>query len=360
MNNLNYSLKITLLCLVYIFWGSNIVIKAQDIDELNKKELKTALKGCINLKDSLTQLVSSINYTNNNNQIKITELNAEIARLKQTVEEYSTKLVNEERKFREVNIALEKAENSIKQIGDSLKEIKSPLAGDIKYDFLNNYFSNPYPLNKASFNFRFEKVLLGKAVLINNDYSDQYDQDYDFGFFINDLHTSDYSNAVDEPYEKAKSHQYLPEFLNIDELTINVENVDSLLPRIEILKNKLVTFYYKNGTEENFLFNIYEGDKNNFKKTLQIELASEDVQSDGSKNRQKDMIWKIFQLNNECYLLLTAKQLKRINFPIKEFLSNYYNTRTPENNGHIVFSRKPSNNECNPINMIFLFKLISK
>lgn len=356
MNNFKYSLKISLLCLVFIFCGSNIVIQAQDIDELNKKELKSALRGCISTRDSLIQLTSKLTYTNNNNQIIIAELNTEIARLKQTVEEYSTKLVNEERKFREVNIALEKAENNIKQIGDSLKESKSALAGHMKYDFLNNYFSSPYPLNNASFNFRFEKVLIGKTVLFDN-YN--YNKDYDeFSFCINN-YSSEFEYEGDENFNKEKYHQYLPEFLNKDELTINVKDIDSLLPRIEILKNKLVTFYYKDGTEENFLFNIYNAELNNFERTLQIELASEALQSDGSKNKEKNIIWKLFLLNKECYLLLTAKQLKRINFPIKEFLSNDYNTRTPENNGHIVFSRKPSNNECNPLNMIFLFKLIS-
>lgn len=91
------------------------------------------------------------------------------------------------------------------------------------------------------------------------------------------------------------------------------------MPKIEILNNKLFTIKYNDGSEESFLFNVKQmksGDNNNQRKILQIELANEAVKADGSNNTAKDIVWRFFAIENECYLALTLGQLRRLNLKL--------------------------------------------
>jgi hypothetical protein len=323
------------------------ITKAQNIEELSKKELRFALRSCISEKDSIKQLEAAITHSSNNDRKKIIELSAQIGILQQTVNDYSKKLAEEEKKCRQIFSDLEESKKTIKHLNDSLKENEWPSSGNLKTDFLNSYFAKPYALNHAAFNLSFEKVMMGRFVGARSYWSE------DEGRLITCQIFSDDDNS------SSGFHQYLPEYINKTDIISNVKNIDSLLPRIEILKNKFVTFYYRDLSEENFLLNIYHGEENNFIKTLQLELASESVRADGSKNKEKDMIWKILEINNECYLMLTKNQLQRIKLPFKKFEDE---RNEGDKNGYVVFSRKTSvgtNNfgYINPLNLIFLFKL---
>ena len=109
----------------------------------------------------------------------------------------------------------------------------------------------------------------------------------------------------------------------------NSDYFNSKLPKIEVLKNKLFTIKYNNGSEESFLFNVKQiesEDNNNQRKILQIELANEEVKADGSNNTAKDIVWRFFAIENECYLALTLGQLNRLNLKlisVKEGLEVY-------------------------------------
>ena len=64
-----------------------------------------------------------------------------------------------------------------------------------------------------------------------------------------------------------------------------------------------------------FLFNVKKiesEDNNNQRKILQIELANEEVKADGTNNTTKDIVWRFFAIENECYLALTLGQLNRL------------------------------------------------
>ena len=162
----------------------------------------------------------------------------------------------------------------------------------------------------------------------------------------------------------------------------NSNFLDSKLPKIEVLKNKLFTLKYINGTEESFLFNSKKNgsdDKNNQRGILQIELANEEVKEDGSNNTAMDIVWRFFIIGNECYLALNANQLNRIGLMIQssgsiqyytngnlrndeDFSTNYYNNGSFTSGNGIYLSRNKdsymeSSKYINPGNLIYLFKL---
>jgi hypothetical protein len=162
----------------------------------------------------------------------------------------------------------------------------------------------------------------------------------------------------------------------------NSDYFNSKLPKIEVLKNKLFTIKYNDGSEESFLFNVKQiesEDNNNQRKILQIELANEEVKADGSNNTAKDIVWRFFAIENECYLALTLGQLNRLNLKLisvdkgleaysetrqtidftSDYRSNYKYTTTGEG---LYLSRNKdlfmdSSKYINPEKIIYLFKL---
>jgi hypothetical protein len=162
----------------------------------------------------------------------------------------------------------------------------------------------------------------------------------------------------------------------------NSDYFNSKLPKIEVLKNKLFTIKYNDGSEESFLFNVKQiesEDNNNQRKILQIELANEEVKADGSNNTAKDIVWRFFAIENECYLALTLGQLNRLNLKLIsvdkgleaysetrqtiDFTSDYrsYYKYTTTGEGLYLSRNKDlfmdSSKYINPEKIIYLFKL---
>jgi hypothetical protein len=162
----------------------------------------------------------------------------------------------------------------------------------------------------------------------------------------------------------------------------NSDYFNSKLPKIEVLKNKLFTIKYNDGSEESFLFNVKQiksEDNNNQRKILQIELANEEVKADGSNNTAKDIVWRFFAIENECYLALTLGQLNRLNLKLisvdqgleaysqtnqrNEFVTRFdsYYKKTTTGEGIYLSRNKDlfmeSSEYINPAEIIYLFKL---
>ncbi len=377
---------------------SNLVLyysmSAQDINDMNKKELrdlfvKTQLKN-----DSLVKLVNDVQATHNFLQSKLISLENEKAAQEKrlTALDNERKLVIEKLDINEINNKNLISENTklkneieitkrrITAINDSLSFLNKNNS-----DFLNNYFRNTMPLNNNNFMLRLDKVMIG------NDNSAAYIGENKINYLI-------YESG---PYEKTK--QFIPEVIPNyqfrmygtksillkdapsakDALTLlDIKNIGEYLPKIEIIKNKLITLTYADGSEENFLYNIGKGNDNSYRQTLQMELATEVVESDNSENKNKDIIWKLYMLEDECYLAMNVYQLKRIKFPIHDltqgvelreggffnhFRADGYNGAYDEmssGNGFYFERVKDAFMEndqfVNPSNMVFLFKLVEK
>ena len=298
------------------------IVLGQEVDKMNKSELR---EYAIQLSSQLDALKSENNklqasLTLLNEQDKITKSNyvnlqkkneqneSEIQRLSNVI----TQIQNEkEKKIGELDQQISSLSEEIKTLKDSISQVQSSNSASKSSlqipsdDFLNNYFFDQIPLNNETFHFSLSKVLLGK---------------------------------LDTYYESLKT---LPELLDAKNLVYwgvkspvtgtgpfifnellepkTAADFSQQLPTIEILKNKLFTLKYSDGTEEAFLFNTRQlGEtENNYRNILEIKLANEDVDKNGTNNHAQDIVWQIFAIENECYLALTAGQLQRLNLKLK-------------------------------------------
>jgi len=240
----------------------------------------------------------------------------------------------------------ERLKKNLSDHDDSLKLLRSKLTesgitvndeSEIlkKDDFLNNYFVNPIPLNNETFKMVLRKVILEGRYLPENVYDKTVSEKDYAGFYRGKF----YIGERDYNYNDDKYYNYfqdIPELLNAERLSFfrakpnmkvesgkdfnefvaqtTLQNINSDLPTIEILKNKLFTLKYPSGSEESFLFNVRKSAaiSNNQRYFLQVELANEEVKTDGSDNEARDMVWRIYIIGEECYIALSARQLKRL------------------------------------------------
>jgi hypothetical protein len=371
----------------------------QDIDKLNKTELRDRITVLSSQIDSLKrenlsiQLSQKILDNENLSLLQKTQKNeAEIIRLNETISriEIEKKTISTEK-----DDAILKFEKSLASMKDSLFKVQSQTATPKTSptidtsDFLNSYYFNQTPLNNNSYSLVLSKVIFG-------DTETKDKQDYYYG-------SENDKGAVDR----------LPELLDANDLTYwsvipnstleqdkalsnyldshTSDYLNNALPKIEILKNKLFTLQYKNGKEESFLFNVSHTElnydrktvslENNKRKILQIELANEDVNQDGTNSIAKDIVWRIFPIEDQCYLALAASQLERLNIELidmnqgievinsdgyRQFAKSdwsYYQRNGSRMTGKgIYLSRNQDNfmNEnsfINPQEVIYLFKL---
>ncbi len=271
-------------------------------------------------------------------------------------------------------------------------------------DFLNNYFENIVPLNNESFKMVLRKVILeGRYIPENRDNQEIREKDY-AGFYRGELAIGEDQYYHNEE-NKYNFFQDVPEMIGADMLSfyhaipdlpwqrnksindyvlpITLQAFNSKLPTIEILRNKLFTLKYSNEKEESFLFNARKltQSTNNQRSFLQLELANETVEKDGSDNTAMDMVWRIYVLGKDCYIALSARQLRRLNLElmdsrdgvqirtsdgVKMSTGDYYSNDRYNTTGRGIYvGRKRDNFMENsyyfdPDGIIYLFKLIKR
>jgi hypothetical protein len=387
MNN-----KIRMMLMTFLI--SYSASKAQNIEKMNKSELREHILTLTTKVDSLKNEI--LNLSDSKNKIS---LNFSLLEQKNSVNEVEisrlNKLIienkNEKIKLASENeIAISKLNKTILILKDTIANISaypnaiSTSTTNIGNDFLNKYYFNQIPLPNNSFNLVLSKMIYGTLKIINNNYYEDDDKD-DKGGVASLPELLDFNEFT---CWAVKPNIGLRKGTEFKDYVISKNNgyLNSQFPKIEILKNKLFTIKYKDGSEESFLFNVKQtklDDNNNQRKILQIELANEAVKEDGSNNPAKDMVWRFFAIENECYLALSFKQLNRIKLNLYNpeegldvyslndqgikknegkwrFNSYYYNyTTTGEG---IYLSRNKdafmeTSNFLNPEEIIYLFKL---
>lgn len=366
---------ITLLTIYLLFYSA---LSAQNIQKMNKSELRehvsiltTKIDSIknenISLKESISKLSknsSLVEQKNKANEIEIIRLNESI--LKNENERKRINLENEN-KIAKLNETILNLEDSITRVHSSSNVVSTSITFN-NNDFLNKYYFDQVPLPNNSFSLVLSKLIYGD-IQINSNYYDNNKGGVKSVPEILDPNTFIYWGVKPNVEAINKSFNDLV-FANTSTF------LDSKLPKIEILKNKLFTLKYINGTEESFLFNSKKNgsdDENNQRGILQIELANEEVKEEGAK----DMVWRFFIIGNECYLALNLYQLNRIGLMLKSANSlEYFNNGNLKNNkyyGHnyhggitsgngIYLSRNKdsymeSSEYINPKNLIYLFKL---
>jgi len=324
--------KIRMVLMIYLI--SYSASHAQNIEKMNKSELREhistlttkidSLKNeVLNLSDSKNKI--SLNFSlleqkNNINEVEISRLNKLIIENKNEIDRIISENKNEKIKLASENeIVITKLNKTILILKDTITNISassnptSTSTTNIGNDFLNKYYFNQIPLPNNSFNLVLTKMIYGAIKIVNNNYEDNYNNDEKVGVksVPEILDLNEFICWSVKPNIILKKGTQFKDFL----IPKNSGYLNSQLPKIEILKNKLFTIKYKDGSEESFLFNIKQtkpDDHNNQRKILQMELANEAVKEDELNNTAKDMVWRFFTIENECYLALNLKQLNLI------------------------------------------------
>ena len=266
---------------------------------------------------------------------------------------YASKLTKSEEEKELYASKLTKSEDELKSKKDSIililmkldsinsnKAVKKPNTASKTNDFLNNYVANRQPLNNNTFSFQLVKILTHAGFVDRDGRYISYKSDYQYylpgaipsiidadNFYLKYVPEGKYLNQVNESSLVSKK---AISFLN------------SHMPQIEVLKNKLVTVKLKNGREENLLFNL-KSETNTVNEGLRITLATEDV------NSQNDITWDICQINGEAYIALSLKQLKRLELPLRgdDRINFTYTTKNTKRKSYTYISKLPISSSTN-------------
>ena len=335
----------------------NSALSAQNIEKMNKSELREhivilttkidSLKNeNINLQESISKLSTNsslLEQKNKTNEVEISRINGLILKneneRKRIISEnqFATSKLNEiilknenERKhiISENKIAISKLNEIIITLKDSIlrghssSKVNSTSTTFNSNDFLNQYYFDQIPLPNNSFSLVLSKLVYGEKNIDNNRNNRYNEDDDNYHGSVKSLPEILDANAF--TYWGVNPNVMITSGTNINNYVIskNSDFFNSKLPKLEVLKNKLFTIKYNNGSEESFLFNVKQmesEDNNNQRKILQIELANEEVKADGSNNKAKDIVWRFFAIENECYLALTLGQLNRLNLKLTYF-----------------------------------------
>jgi cell division protein FtsB len=379
--------KIIILLTIYLLFNS--ALSAQNIEKMNKSELREHIVNLttkidslknenINLQESISNLSTnstSLVQKNKKNELEISRINELILKN----ENERKRIISEHKivisKLNEIIITLKDSISSVQ----SSSNVVSTSRTFNSNDFLNKYYFDQIPLPNNSFSLVLSKLVYGDKRSDNN---------YRYG-------DDNYQGSVERlpeildanafTYWGVKPNVMITDGTNFNNYVIskNSDYFNSKLPKIEVLKNKLFTIKYNDGSEESFLFNVKQTkseDNNNQRKILQIELANEEVKADGSNNTAKDIVWRFFAIENECYLALTLGQLNRLRLKllsvnkglevysqnnqefdyVTNFNNNYYRHTTTGQGMYISRNKDffmDSSKYINPEEIIYLFKL---
>ena len=377
-------MKTTLAFLVSIFLLTQLTAGAQDLEKMNKNELRDfslLLQGKI---DSLNTQINSLQETgkllsaslasseekNASNISEIQKLNNLIVKTQKELERVQTE---KEAVITTLNKDVLLLKDSISTLQQAFLSAASGTPNDPS-DFLNSYFKKPFPLENNSFSLVLSKVVFGTSNSSNNDY---YNEENQVQTLPEILPAEAFTYWGVKPKVKIINGTEFNDFVVAQPLAY----YNSRLPKIQIYKNKLLTVVNQDSSEESFLFTVNGLDsenRNNQRGIIQFNLVSEESSTDEEYDRPKNMTWRFFAIENEVYLALNYAQLSRINSELQEVgkieaYSEYYERvvmasdydsdyRQTTTGKGVYLSRKQDNFMqeslyIDPSDLIFLFKL---
>ena len=377
-------MKTTLAFLVSIFLLTQLTAGAQDLEKMNKNELRDfslLLQGKI---DSLNTQINSLQETgkllsaslasseekNASNISEIQKLNNLIVKTQKELERVQTE---KEAVITTLNKDVLLLKDSISTLQQAFLSAASGTPNDPS-DFLNSYFKKPFPLENNSFSLVLSKVVFGTSNSSNNDYYNEENQVQTLPEIL---------PAEAFTYWGVKSKVKIINGTEFNDFVVAqpLAYYNSRLPKIQIYKNKLLTVVNQDSSEESFLFTVNGLDsenRNNQRGIIQFNLVSEESSTDEEYDRPKNMTWRFFAIENEVYLALNYAQLSRINSELQEVgkieaYSEYYERvvmasdydsdyRQTTTGKGVYLSRKQDNFMqeslyIDPSDLIFLFKL---
>jgi hypothetical protein len=377
-------MKTTIALLFSLFLVVQISATAQDMEKMNKNELRDyaiLLLGKIDslntqiglLQASEMQLNQARALSEEKNKVNQGEIQKLTALTFKTQKEL-------ERVVAEKDAVITTLSKDVLLLKDSIGTLQTVLLTDTSSpaadgsDFLNSYFFKPFPLENNSFSLVLSKVIFGTSNNTNNEYYNQQNE-------IRSLPEILPAEAL--TYWGVKPKVKITDGTEFNDFVVaqTAAYYNARLPKIQIYKNKLLTVVNKDGSEESFLFTATALDDegtNNQRAVFQFSLVSEETNSDEDYDKPKNLTWRFFAIQNEVYLALNYLQLSRINSELQdrgkiEAYSEYYEQvimasdfdsdyrQTTTGNG-VYLSRKKDNFMkeslyIDPSDLIFLFKL---
>jgi hypothetical protein len=176
-------------------------------------------------------------------------------------------------------------------------------------DFLNKYILSQIPINNSTFTLNLSKVIINN-VRVGKDYNRTYENTVTS---IPEIINA--NNLVYWTLNEGAKIKYSSDF-NFSGNDVNC--INKMLPKIEIIKNKFLTLKYPDGKEESFLYS-YETDSSDFniRTSLEIKLKS-DFEDNEANNRDNSLIMRIYPIDGDCYLAISYSQLERLSIKIKD------------------------------------------
>jgi hypothetical protein len=357
---------------------------AQDMEKMNKNELRDYGLVLLSKIDSLTSQINSLQESgkqlsaslatsegkNASNLAEIQKLNNLILKTQKELE----RITNEkEAVITSLNKDLLLLKDSISTLQQLFLSTASGNPNDPN-DFLNSYFKKPFPLENNSFSMVLSKVIFGTS---NSNNSDYYNQENEIKSLPEILPAEAFTFWGVKPKVKITDGTKFNDFMVAQPLAY----YNARLPKIQVYKNKLLTVVNPGGKEESFLFtaNLVNSESfNNQRSVIQFNLVSEETNTNEDYEKPKNLTWRFFAIENEVYLALNFDQLSRINSELQEagsieayseyyerevmaseFNSRYRQTTTGKG---VYLSRKQDNFMkeglyVDPNALIFLFKL---
>ena len=369
-------------------------LNGQDFEQMNKKELRTAIdqfqfnidslqKQIVvlvdskeNLRRQLETLKSGAELNNQRlsetkDQLTATEKKIEILKIRiEQQQQQISKLQEEKRNVTDSISKLNETITSLSKLNTILSSSKNNnennpgptnnINSDIiinksnPNDFLNKYFFDLSPLMNNRFSFNLSKIIIGDVNYKNRN-NNYYDNDEEEKGGV--LSLPEILNAGDFSFWTSNVSEYTDPDNSRDGLkaasVLEVRERNFLnkkMPTFEILKNKLFTMQFINkGTEESFLFNVSKTGSNNMRDKAIINLANEEVKADGENSKAKDIVWEIINIGEESYIALTDDQIIRLNVELSNWgdNGNYDKKRSYERTNKYINNRYVSYYEIN-------------
>lgn len=357
---------------------------AQDMEKMNKNELRDYALVLVGKIDSLNTQINSLQETGKQLAVSLATSEEKNAVNLAEIQKLSILIVKTQKELERVQTEKEAVittltkdvillKDSISSLQQSFLSAASGTPNDPN-DFLNSYYKQPFPLENNSFSMVLSKVIFGTSNTSNSDY---YNQENEIQSLPEILPAEAFTYWGVKPKVKITDGTGFNDFMVAQPLSY----YNARLPKIQIYKNKLLTVANPGGNEESFLFtaNVVDSESlNNQRNVIQFNLVSEEANTDEDYYKPKNLTWRIFAIENEVYLALNFAQLSRINSELQEvgsieayseyyervvmaseFDSDYRQTTTGKG---VYLSRKednfmPESLYVDPSDLIFLFKL---
>jgi len=376
-------MKTTLALFFSLVLFTQLPATAQDLEKMNKNELRDFSLVLLGKIDSLNTQISSLQETGKQLAASLATSEQKNAANLAEIQKLSTLIVKTQQELERVqnekNAVITTLNKDVLLLKDSISTLQQSFVSAASgtpndpNDFLNSYFFKPFPLENNSFSLVLSKVIFGTSNS-NNDYS-SYENEIRSLPEIIPAEAMTYWGV--KPKVKIMDGTKFNDFV----MAQSEAYFNARLPKIQIYKNKLLTVVNKDGEEESFLFTVNtlsEEETNNQRSAFQFNLVSEEANSDEDYDKPKNLTWRFFAIQNEVYLALNYAQLSRINSELKEVgsleaFSEYYERvvmasdfdndyrQTTTGNG-VYLSRKKDafmkeSLYIDPNDLIFLFKL---